>query len=126
LTMNASPSDFLPHRPPFLFLEKIVELLPGLSGRAISSPSLCSQIFLLECVAQLAGCIVVEEKDEGGFLASIESAEFLSREIPEREMLEVTARVTRNFGRLHMVTGEVRDASGNLLSVNLTIGTGKI
>ena len=83
------------------------------------------QILMIECVAQLAGVVVAREGDEGGFLASIEHAEF-SAPAAVGDLLTVSARVIKSFGRLFMIEGTVFSGANRLLSVRLTLGIGKL
>lgn len=124
---NPDPAAYLPHRYPFLLLDRIIELEPGSSAVArtgVTAASPFPQILLIEAVAQLSG-IVVAQADEGGFLASVDHAEF-SGQPPVGDLLTVSARVTRAFGRLFMIDGTVSGGAGRLLSVQLTLGVGKL
>jgi 3-hydroxyacyl-[acyl-carrier-protein] dehydratase len=80
---------------------------------------------MIEAVAQLAGIVVAREGDEGGFLASIDHADF-SATASAGESLTVSARVIKSFGRLFLVDGNVVSGSDRLLSVQLTLGVGKL
>ena len=83
------------------------------------------QVMLVECVAQLAGILTIKEQGEGGFLASIDQAEFLGAPGPG-DVLTISARVVKAFGRLFMVEGEVVRAGERLLTTRLTLGVGKL
>lgn len=83
-------------------------------------------MMLVECVAQLAGCVVVQQEGEGGFLASIDHAEFSCLPLLSGDTLKITANVVKAFGRLFMINGSVERGSEQLLSVQLTLGIGKI
>lgn len=122
------PAEYLPHRYPFLLLDRIVGLEPGEHGTAVSAVTSnhgFPQMLLVECVAQLAGCVVARHEGEGGFLASIDHAEFSSLPLAG-DTLAITARVIKSFGRLFMIEGNVRSDSEQLLSVQLTLGVGTI
>lgn len=80
---------------------------------------------MIESVAQLAGIVVAQEDGEGGFLASIDHAEF-SGQASVGNLLTVSARVIKSFGRLFMVDGTVFSGACQLLSVRLTLGIGKL
>lgn len=80
---------------------------------------------LVECVAQLAGILTIKEQGEGGFLASIDQAEFSGTPGPG-DLLTISARVVKAFGRLFMVEGEVLRENARLLSVRLTLGVGRL
>lgn len=80
---------------------------------------------MIEAVAQLAGIVVAQAEGEGGFLASIDHAEF-SAPAAVGEILTVSARVIKSFGRLFLVEGDVVSGSDRLLSVQLTLGVGRL
>ena len=83
------------------------------------------QILMIESVAQLAGIIVAKTEDEGGFIASIDHAVF-SGQAAAGDVLSVSARVVKAFGRLFMIEGNVASGADQLLSVQLTLGVGKL
>jgi 3-hydroxyacyl-[acyl-carrier-protein] dehydratase len=83
------------------------------------------QILMIESVAQLAGIIVAQTEDEGGFIASIDHAVF-SGPAAVGDFLTVSARVVKAFGRLFMIEGDVASGADQLLSVQLTLGVGKL
>ncbi|MFZ2950795.1 MAG: hypothetical protein WA003_15070 [Desulfuromonadaceae bacterium] len=125
---NPDPAHYLPHRYPFLLLDRIIELEPG--ARAVARTCLTAtrgfpQILMIESVAQLAGITVAQADGEGGFLASIDHAVF-SATASAGEILTVSVRVVKSFGRLFMVEGDVISGAGQLLSVQLTLGIGKV
>ena len=79
----------------------------------------------MECVAQLAGILTIQEQVERGFLAAIDRAEFSGMPGPG-DLLTISARVVKAFGRLFMVEGEVSRDNDRLLSVRLTLGVGRL
>lgn len=83
------------------------------------------QILMVEAVAQLAGIAVAQTEVEGGFIATIDHAEFSAPAVTG-DILTISARVTKSFGRLFMIDGNVASAAGQLLSVQLTLGVGKL
>jgi 3-hydroxymyristoyl/3-hydroxydecanoyl-(acyl carrier protein) dehydratase len=83
------------------------------------------RILMIECVAQLAGIVVARANDEGGFLASIDHAEFTGV-AAAGDLLTVSAGVIKSFGRLSMIDGNVTSGADQLLSVRLTLGVGKL
>lgn len=83
------------------------------------------QILMIEAVAQLAGIVVAQAEDEGGFIASIDHALF-SGTPSVGDLLTVSARVIKSFGRLFMIEGNVTSSADQLLSVQLTLGVGKL
>ena len=80
---------------------------------------------MIECVAQLAGIVVAQAEDEGGFIASIDHAEFSGTAVVG-DSLAISARVTKSFGRLFMIDGNVTSGANQLLSVQLTLGVGTL
>jgi len=128
LLFNPDPGAYLPHRYPFLLLDRLLELEPGIRAAALTTVSAARafpQVLLVESVAQLAGIATIQLDGEGGFLAAIGQAEF-SR-IPQiGDVLIVTARVLKSFGRLFMVEGEVSCGEDFLLKVQLTLGVGQL
>jgi 3-hydroxyacyl-[acyl-carrier-protein] dehydratase len=126
---NPDPTAYLPHRFPFLFLDRITGRDPGVSAtavRQVSSGEYCFVPFLmLEGLAQLAGVATVQEEGEGGFLATIDHAEFLAP-YQAGDTLEFSVRVLKSFGRLFMMEGEVAAAGQVLVQAVLTLGVGTL
>ncbi|MDD2310336.1 MAG: hydroxymyristoyl-ACP dehydratase [Desulfuromonadaceae bacterium] len=125
---NPDPAAYLPHRYPFLLLDRIIELEQG--TRAVAQSGVAAtrgfpQILMVESVAQLAGIVVAQTEDEGGFIASIDHAVFAGA-TSVGDILTVSARVIKAFGRLFMIEGNVANGTEQLLSVQLTLGVGKI
>jgi len=125
---NPDPAAYLPHRYPFLLLDRVVELEPGARAVALTTVSAARafpQVLLVESVAQLAGIATIQQDGEGGFLAAIEQAEF-GRAPLIGDVLSVTVKVVKAFGRLFMVEGEVSCGNNRLLKVQLTLGAGRL
>jgi len=125
---NPDPAHYLPHRYPFLFLDRIIELEQGVRGvarKGVGATRGFPQILMIECVAQLAGIVVAQEEGEGGFMASIDHAEF-SGPPDVGAILTVSAMVIKSFGRLFMIEGNVSSGEDQHLSVQLTLGVGKL
>jgi 3-hydroxyacyl-[acyl-carrier-protein] dehydratase len=92
----------------------------------VSSGEHCFTPFLmLEGLAQLAGVATVQEEGEGGFLATIDHAEFLGSH-QAGDTLEFSVRVLKSFGRLFMMEGEVAAAGQVLVQAVLTLGVGAL
>lgn len=128
ILFNPDPSAYLPHRYPFLLLDRIVDLQCGVQATALKNvPTLRGfpQLLLIECVAQLAGILTISEEGEGGFLAAIDRAEF-SDPPKAGDVLTVSATVIKAFGRLFMVEGNVSCDGRMLLSAQLTLGVGRL
>jgi 3-hydroxyacyl-[acyl-carrier-protein] dehydratase len=73
----------------------------------------------------LAGIATIRQDGEEGFLASIDQAEF-GRAPVIGDVLSVTVKVVKAFGRLFMVEGEVSCGNNRLLKVQLTLGVGRL
>jgi 3-hydroxyacyl-[acyl-carrier-protein] dehydratase len=125
---NPDPATYLPHRYPFLLLDRIIDLEKGVHATArlsLSNGRGFPQILLIESVAQLAGILTISEEGEGGFLAAIDRAEFTGA--PQAgDILTIIARVIKSFGRLFMVEGRVSCEQNTLLTVQLTLGVGRL
>jgi 3-hydroxyacyl-[acyl-carrier-protein] dehydratase len=109
-------------------LDRIVELEPGVYAIAqtnVSAGQGFPQVLLVECVAQLAGVVTIQEQGQGGFLAAIEQADFSAAPCPG-DLLTVTARVVKAFGRLFLVEGDVDRSGERLLTTRLTLGMGTL
>jgi 3-hydroxyacyl-[acyl-carrier-protein] dehydratase len=125
---NPDPAAYLPHRFPFLLLDRVLELEPGVRAVAVTTVSAARafpQVLLVESVAQLAGIATIRQDEEGGFLAAIDQAEF-GRAPLVGDVLSLTVRVVKAFGRLFMVEGEVSCGENRLLKVQLTLGAGRL
>ncbi len=125
---NPDPGAYLPHRYPFLLLDRVLELEPGVRATArttVSASREFPQVLLVESVAQLAGIATIQQEGEGGFLAAIDRAEF-GRGALIGDVLTITARVLKAFGRLFLVEGEVSCGEIHLLKVQLTLGVGRL
>jgi 3-hydroxyacyl-[acyl-carrier-protein] dehydratase len=128
LLFNSDPAAYLPHRYPFLLLDRIIELEPGTRGVAhtgVTSTHGFPQILMIESVAQLAGIVVARPDGERGFLASIDHAEF-SGSPAVGALLTISAQVIKSFGRLFMIAGTVANGAEQLLTVQLTLGIGTV
>jgi 3-hydroxyacyl-[acyl-carrier-protein] dehydratase len=126
---DPDPAAYLPHRYPFLMLDRLLELQPGLSAlaerRVTGAPEGFPQVLLTEAIAQLGGIVAVREQGEGGFLASIDHAEFGERVQPG-DTLTVAARQLASFGRLVLIEGEVTCAGRMLAQARMTLGIGRL
>jgi len=125
---NPDPAHYLPHRYPFLLLDRIINLKQGAHAVAVTGVTAnhgFPQILMIESVAQLAGIAVAQTEVEGGFIAAIDHAEFSAPAV-FGDILTISAKVTKSFGRLFMIDGNVANGTGQLLSVQLTLGVGKL
>ncbi|MBI1921155.1 MAG: hydroxymyristoyl-ACP dehydratase [Geobacter sp.] len=126
---STDPAAYLPHRYPFLFLDRIVCREQGCKAEAVALVSAGVSFFppmiLLEAMAQLAGVAAAEREGEGGFLAAVEHAEITAPPQPG-DRLQVSVSIIKSFGRLHLVEGVVRRGDTLLATAKLTLGVGEI
>ena len=124
----SDPSTYLPHRNPFLFIDRVTSRDPGIGATGIKcvtyEPGGFPQVFLLESIAQLGGIAAATEKGEGGFLASIDHAEFFG-EVRAGDRIIVTVRIIKSFGRLFLMEGEACVEGEKVATARLALGVGK-
>lgn len=124
-----SPTAYLPHRNPFLFLDRVISRDHGVSATGIKcvtyEPCGFPEVFLLESMAQLGGIAAATREGAGGFLASVDRAQFF-REILPGDRILVRARIVKSFGRLFLVEGEASVDGEQVASAALTLGIGMI
>ncbi|ABQ27758.1 3-hydroxyacyl-ACP dehydratase FabZ family protein [Geotalea uraniireducens] len=126
---NPDPSHYLPHRSPFLFVDRIITLEPGVcaTGEVVVTAG-CGcfpPVLLLESMAQLGGIAAGQQEGAGGVLAAIERGE-LPAAVPAGARLLVATRIVKSFGTLHLVEGEVRSEGKVIASATLTLAVGKM
>jgi len=117
---SASPVDCgLPHRPPFLFLDEVIALVPGERGEAtrhfpadeaffaghFPGEPLVPGVILCEAIAQLAGIVAGQPGEGTGWrLTAIRQAKFFRPVLPETTVrFQVEHRGTS--GRLAQLEG---------------------
>ena len=108
------PKEILPHREPFLFVDEIVELVPGESARTRwtldpATPFLAGHfpgepimpgVIIVEALAQtgaLAALSLPESRDKLALFAGIDKVKF-RRPVRPGDVLEMSTRVTRQRG----------------------------
>ena len=108
------PTDVIPHRPPFLFVDEVVDLHPGQSARARwrldpEAPFLAGHfpgrpilpgVLIVEALAQTGALAVLSEEENAGRLAlfaGIEKARFKRMVLPG-ETLDLEIEITRRRG----------------------------
>jgi len=126
ILFNPEPSAYLPHRAPFLFIDRITALEPGVAATgefAVSAGGYFPPLLLVEAMAQLGGIAAGQQEGEGGVLAALGRVE-LPAAVGSHARLSVTTRVVKVFGRLIQVDGEVREDGEVIASATLTLAVG--
>lgn len=109
----------LPHRYPFLLLDRVIEVIPGQSAVAVknltrSDPLLDADgclpsVLLAEAIAQCIGLAVLALRpDSGAVLARIDRFRVGARPVVAGDQLDVRARILRVFGATVKSRGVVR------------------
>ncbi len=126
---NPDPAAYLPHRNPFLFIDRLLAIEPGIAAiglkRINHDPAGFPPFFMIEAMAQLAGIAAANREGERGFLAAIDKAE-ISGSVNAGDTLQITARIVKGFGRLYLVEGEVQVAGRTVASATMTLGIGEV
>ena len=126
---SVQPEDLLPHRPPFLFVDEIIDLVPGVSSRGRwrltgdewffaghfpGRPTLPG-VLMCEAIAQVGALAVLADDRFAGKLplfGGLDKSRFRSQVVPgdelilECEMGRLSARAGKGTGRA-LVRGEV-------------------
>ncbi len=126
---RVDPTELLPHRPPFLFVDEIVEIVPGASARGEwrltgeewffpghfpGRPTLPG-VLMCEAIAQLGAAAVLSDERYAGKLplfGGLDGARFRRQAVPgdvltlEVELTRMSGRAGRGRGRA-LVGGEV-------------------
>ena len=120
------PATRLPHRNPFLLLDRVTRLEPGAAAEAellfTHFPGFPS-LLLVEAMAQLAGVVAIETEGEIGSLAAIDRAELLVP-LSTGDRLTISVRIVKRFGRLILCDGEITRAGETVATALLTLGVG--
>lgn len=115
------PRDLLPHRPPFLFIDEIVEIVPGESARSrwtltgdedffaghFPGFALLPGVLIVEALAQTAGLAAAAMPENTGKLAvfaGIEKVRFRRQVVPG-DTLDMEMEITRWRRSLAEATG---------------------
>ena len=130
ILFNPDPCAYLPHRPPFLFIDTILALEPGVSATGVfaaAAGGYFPPLLLVEAMAQLGGIAAGQQKGEGGVLAALGRVDLPEAVRPEARFI-VCSRIVKVFGRLIQVEGEVREVQDKgavvaLATLTLAIGS---
>jgi 3-hydroxyacyl-[acyl-carrier-protein] dehydratase len=118
------PKDLLPHRDPFLLVDEILELVPGVFARArwtlradmpffaghFPGNPITPGVLIVESLAQTAGLAAMSLPENAGRLALFAGIERVRFRRPVRpgETLELDMHMTRQRGPMGWAEGEAR------------------
>jgi 3-hydroxyacyl-[acyl-carrier-protein] dehydratase len=139
MDLSLHPTDILPHRPPFLFVDRIVQLEQGMAIATVSFPAatpffgghfpdtpLVPGVILLEALAQAAGLAAMSpdephgELGARGYLAQIREARFRNVVGPDQE-IRLEARLVRRIQRLFLFDTTASSGGKTLVEAQLTL-----
>jgi 3-hydroxyacyl-[acyl-carrier-protein] dehydratase len=124
--------ELLPHRYPFLLIDKLVELVPNESAVGIKNVTFNEPFFqghfpgrpimpgvlIIEAMAQTAACVVVQAMPKSDkrlvYFMSVENARFRKPVVPG-DQLRIHVKKERNRGNVWRFTGEAR-VDGQLMA----------
>ncbi|MBT0652392.1 hydroxymyristoyl-ACP dehydratase [Geomobilimonas luticola] len=126
--VSPDPAAYLPHRYPFLHLDRIVALEPGVSAVGMVGVTADTLSFppllLVEAMAQLGGIAAGQEEGSRGILAALDRVELPETVLPGVRV-RVTVRIVKAFGTLFLVEGEAREGERLLARAELTLAVSK-
>jgi 3-hydroxyacyl-[acyl-carrier-protein] dehydratase len=124
--------ELLPHRYPFLLIDKLVELVPNDSAVGIKNVTFNEPFFqghfpgrpimpgvlIIEAMAQAAACVVVQAMPKSDkrlvYFMSVENARFRKPVVPG-DQLRIHVKKERNRGNVWRFTGKAR-VDGQLMA----------
>ncbi|WP_243373161.1 hydroxymyristoyl-ACP dehydratase [Geotalea sp. SG265] len=128
LLTSSDPCRYLPHRPPFLFVDKIIHRETGVSASGelvvTTDSGPFPPVLLIESMAQVSGIAAGQEAGVGGILAAISHGKLPVAVAPGTYLAQ--ARIIKSFGTLHLVEGEVSWDGTVVASATLTLGVGNL
>lgn len=120
--------ELLPHRPPFLMIDRVIDMIPSISATGIKNVTINEPQFnghfpdmpvmpgvlLIEAMAQTAGALVVHSLNmtaEGKlvYFMTIDKARFRSPIVPG-DCVHLPVKIVRQRGPVWKFTGEARVA----------------
>ena len=128
ILFNPDPSAYLPHRPPFLFIDKVIHLEAGVAATgefAVGAGGYFPTVLLVEAMAQLGGIAAGQRPGEGGVMAALGRAE-LPATVGPLGCYRVCSRIVRTFGTLIQVEGEVLLDGRRIASASFTLAIGTV
>lgn len=120
---HSDPCYYLPHRPPFLFIDRILSLDPGVVATgefAAGADGYIPPVLLVEAMAQMGGIAAGQRGGESGVLAALQSVQ-LPPCVERHARIFITARVMKMFGQLVQIQGEAREGEDVIASAGLTL-----
>ncbi|KAA0234453.1 MAG: 3-hydroxyacyl-[acyl-carrier-protein] dehydratase FabZ [Acidimicrobiales bacterium] len=135
---DLQPTDLLDHRPPFLFVDELTEMVPGQSARGLWTPApdlpffeghfpgrpVLPGVILIEAMAQVGACAVLADDSFTGklpMLGGIDKARF-RRQVQPGDLVEMEAEVTKltkvgGRGRFRATVGGEKAAEADIMFV---------
>ncbi len=133
----------IPHRYPFLFVDRVLEMEPGQRGRGVKMVSATDPylqghfpghpifpgVLIIEALGQMGALLFSEPSEngapdsEGKYLARVEKARF-RRPVRPGEMLELDVNVLKVFGNLVILQGRALVGEELVASAELTFTIG--
>ena len=128
----------LPHGPSFRFVDRIVELTPGISGRAtyrlrgdeaflaghFPGQPILPGVIMIEAVAQLAGVVAQSDPDIPPLgdvrLAAVKGARIGGTAVPG-QTLDISAEIAGRLGPLIQASGSVTVDGMTILTTQITL-----
>jgi 3-hydroxyacyl-[acyl-carrier-protein] dehydratase len=128
ILIDPDPCAYLPHRAPFLFLDRVLSRDSGVCATGeFAVPAGCAYfppLLLVESMAQLGGVAAGQRPGEGGVLAALARVE-LPAAVMSGAKLSICSRVVRVFGGLVLLEGEVREAGLVIARASITLALGR-
>jgi 3-hydroxyacyl-[acyl-carrier-protein] dehydratase len=110
-------AQFLPHRPPFVLVDAVVERVPGQRATArrllstgdplLRDASRLSEVFLIEAMAQCAGIAAAEPDGVSGMLVAIDRFH-VHLPVEAGEVLLIEACVVKKMGAMVKASAVIR------------------